>query len=221
MSQPVVQTVEGIALQGAPRRVLLHVGSGPKGSRQLNPMFRDPEKWREIRLDLDPSVRPDIVCSFVDMRSHVPDDSAHAIWSSHNIEHLFDHEVPLALAEFVRVLKPGGYALIRTPDLTSIVEAIVKNGLEFPAYMSPAGPITPLDMLYGHRPSIARGNVFMAHHTAFTDVRLANLLMQAGFAEARTRKDSGFDLWAVGFTEGADIPAVLAELEAHGLSFRE
>lgn len=221
MSQPGMPSVPFNTAPQEPRRVLLHVGCGSKGNRQLNPMYRDTSQWREIRLDLDPTVKPDIVCSFVDMRAHVPDASADAIWSSHNIEHLFDHEVPLALAEFVRVLKPGGYTLIRTPDLNAIVEAIVKNGLEFPAYMSPAGPITPLDMLYGHRPSIARGNTFMAHHTTFTDIRLANLLMQAGFAEARTRKDSGFDLWAVGFTEDADVPAILAELEAHGLSFRE
>ncbi|MCA0399825.1 MAG: methyltransferase domain-containing protein [Proteobacteria bacterium] len=202
-------------------RSILHVGCGPKGPRQLHSLFRDTTRWREIRLDVDPQVEPDIQCSTVDMRAHVPDASVDAVWSSHNMEHLFDHEVPLALAEFRRVLKPSGFVLIRCPDLTAILKAIEKTGLENPAYMSPAGPITPLDMLYGHRPSIARGNHYMAHHTAFTDMRLARLLMEAGFPEVRTRTDSGFDLWAVAFGPEADVGASLLEFMSHELSFLE
>jgi predicted SAM-dependent methyltransferase len=37
--------------------------------------------------------------------------SVDAVVSSHNMEHLYPHEVPLALAEFVRVLKPDWRAL--------------------------------------------------------------------------------------------------------------
>src|SRR5665213_540831 len=35
-------------------------------------------------------------------------------------------------------------------------------------YTSPAGPITPLDMLFGHSDSIASGHLYMAHKTGFT-----------------------------------------------------
>jgi predicted SAM-dependent methyltransferase len=44
----------------------------------------------------------------------VASESVDAIFSSHNIEHLYPHEVPVALAEFIRVLKPGLFA----PSLT-------------------------------------------------------------------------------------------------------
>jgi SAM-dependent methyltransferase len=205
----------------APRRAVLHVGCGPKGARQLHPLFRNSEAWKEIRLDIDPSVAPDILCSTVDMREHLADASVDALWSSHNIEHLFDHEVTLALSEFRRVLRTTGFVLIRCPDLAAIVEAIASNGLEMPAYMSPAGPITPLDMLYGHRPSIARGNTYMAHHTAFTDMRLARVLLEAGFTEVRTLREAGFDLWAVAFCPHADVQGCLHELMGHGLGFME
>ena len=203
------------------QRSVLHVGCGHKGTRQLHPIFQPGGNWHEIRLDLDPSVQPDILCSISDMRGHVADGSVDAVWSSHNIEHLQDHEVSLAFAEFRRVLKPDGCLLIRCPNLTAIVEAIVATGLEMPVYMSPAGPITPLDMLFGHRASIARGNAYMAHHTAFTDVRLARLLVEAEFDEVRTLNDAAFDLWAIGFCPAANRAEWLAMLARHGQSFEE
>ncbi|QCQ21343.1 hypothetical protein [Desulfoglaeba alkanexedens] len=49
------------------------------------------------------------------------------------------------------------------------------------AYQSPAGPIAPIDMIYGHRASIARGNHFMAHKCGFTMDSLVQSFKQAGF----------------------------------------
>jgi SAM-dependent methyltransferase len=99
-------------------RLVLHVGCGPLDHYTLNERFRGPD-WHELRLDVDPGVRPDIVASITDM-SPVPDASVDAVYSHHNIEHVFAHEVPLALAEFFRVLRPGGEVLIATPDLQAL-----------------------------------------------------------------------------------------------------
>lgn len=208
-----------VAAEAPSCRRLLHVGCGPKSPHRLHAVFRDQRIWDEVRLDLDPKVVPDIICSTVDMRRLVPSDSFDAVWSSHNLEHLFDHEVPLALAEFRRVLKPGGYLLLRCPDLPAILATIARTGLEEPAYISPAGPIAPLDMLFGHRPSIAQGNRFMAHHTGFSDVRLGRLLREAGFSEVLTRSAEHYDLWAVAFVTPGSSQPVLAELGASGLAF--
>jgi predicted SAM-dependent methyltransferase len=207
--------------QGLPVRgkQVLHVGCGPRGPHRLHPVFAAGGDWEEIRLDLDPAVQPDIVCSTVDMRGHVPSASVDAVWSSHNMEHLHDHEVPRALAEFHRVLRPDGFFLMRCPDLQSVMEAFLENGLESVAYTSPAGPITPLDMIYGHRPSIAAGNAFMAHKTGFTDMRLARMLLEAGFAGVNTKRAHGFDLWAVAFCAGTDMDACLAALAQNGINF--
>lgn len=38
--------------------------------------------------------------------------SMDALFSSHNIEHLYPYEVPVALAEFRRVLNDDGFAVI-------------------------------------------------------------------------------------------------------------
>jgi SAM-dependent methyltransferase len=124
--------------------------------------------WRELRLDIDPTVSPDIVGTMTDM-ADVPDESVDAVFSSHNIEHLYPHEVPLALAEFLRVMKPGGFAVITCPDLQSIAALVAEDKLTDAAYVSPSGPIAPIDILFGYRPQMAIGNLYMAHHCGFTE----------------------------------------------------
>src|SRR5581483_7471956 len=96
-------------------RIVLNVGCGYPRRQGLHPAFHGPE-WRELRLDIDPAVKPDIVCSITAM-DPVATGSVDAVWSSHNLEHLYRHEVPRALAEFLRVLRPGGLLLLTLPDL--------------------------------------------------------------------------------------------------------
>ena len=173
--------------------VFLHVGCGPK--RQENTPFAG-KPWRELRLDIDASVQPDVVGTMTDMGA-VTDGSVDAVFSSHNIEHLYPHEVSLALAEFRRVLKPGGIVLITCPDLQSVCSLVAEDKLTEAAYQSGMGPITPLDILYGHRASMQQGNLYMAHRCGFTAKVLAGTLQAAGFSSAVKARSQHFDLWAV------------------------
>lgn len=178
--------------------ILLHVGCGPKRKDKTTKGFNT-DTWQEIRLDIDPSVNPDVTGTMTDM-SEVESNSVDAIFSSHNIEHLYAHEVPLALAEFHRVLKEDGFAVITCPDLQSICRLVAEGKLLEPAYTAPAGPITPLDILFGHRPQIARGNLFMAHRCGFTQKVLAGTLQASGFKMVATMargRAPFFDLFAV------------------------
>jgi SAM-dependent methyltransferase len=193
-----------------PGKKFLHVGCGESRIPDVGPGFRSGE-WSEIRLDIDPAASPDIVSSMLDMPL-VPSASVDAVYSSHNIEHLYPHEVPLALAEFFRVLKPDGLLVLACPDLQSLSRLIVEDRLDQPAYMSPAGPIAPLDVLYGHRPQLAEGNLFMAHHTGFTLRTLVDATRAAGFRSvAGKRRDAYFDLWVVASKQ------LLSEPEMQGL----
>jgi SAM-dependent methyltransferase len=157
---------------------LLHVGCGPQNIKSL-PNF-DLNVWEEIRLDIDPSVNPDVIGTLTDMSS-VTDSSVDAVYSSHNIEHVYPHEVNSVFSEFLRVLKPSGFVIISCPDLASVAQGIISTGLETPLYVSPAGPITPLDILYGHIDSMTRGNLYMAHKTGFTWESLKTKLHGVGF----------------------------------------
>jgi SAM-dependent methyltransferase len=178
-------------------KTVLNVGCGYPLRQRLHRHFHGPE-WREIRLDLDPAVQPDIVCSITEM-SPVAADSVDAIWSSHNLEHLQRHEVPLALAEFIRVLKPHGLLLLTLPDLRQVAQLVAEDRLEDQAYTSLSGPITPLDMIFGHTASLTRGNPFMAHRTGFTARTLHKVLIEAGFVEITLRQGRSFDLWATAY----------------------
>jgi predicted SAM-dependent methyltransferase len=178
----------------AASKIVLNVGCGYPLRQKLHRHFHGSE-WHEIRLDLDPAVHPDIVCSITDM-TPVATNSVDAIWSSHNLEHLQRHEVPVALAEFLRVLRPLGFLLLTLPDLRQVAQLVVEDRLEDEAYISQSGPITPLDMIFGHTASLARGNRFMAHRTGFTARTLHKLLLEAGFADVSLRQGGSFDLWA-------------------------
>jgi len=177
-------------------KTVLHVGCGVADREKLHITFRKPE-WRELRLDIDPAVQPDVVASITDMAS-IETGSMDGLYSSHNLEHLYPHDVSTALAEFVRVLRPDGFALLALPDLQRVAELVVADKLEEAAYVSAAGPIAPLDILYGFRPSLAAGNLFMAHRTGFTATTLARAIIAAGFAHVRVKRN-GFDLWALAF----------------------
>jgi len=166
-------------------RTVLHVGCGPAQYDTLHATFREPG-WKEVRLDIDARVAPDIVASITDLAA-VATASVDAIWSAHNLEHLHPHDVPTALQEFRRVLKPGGFALIAVPDLQRAAEHIAQDRAEEPLYESLAGPITPLDLVYGHA-GMSRGNGFMSHRTGFTARTLIGCLARAGFARVQLER---------------------------------
>ena len=189
----VVTGAKPLARASGVRRVL-NAGSGPASSSRLHSIFAG---WTEVRLDLDPKTKPDLVGSIRDMRAIVPDRSFEAIWASHNLEHLYSHEVHASLLEFRRILTDDGFAFVTSPDLEAVARFLLAKGLTATAYESAAGPITPLDMLFGHIRSVAEGNNFMSHKTGFTVASLGRAANDAGFAEARIAAGQAFDLWGL------------------------
>ena len=188
--------------------VFLHVGCGPK-FKDRTPFAS--QNWREIRLDIDPGVKPDVIGTMTDMKA-VEDASVDAVFSSHNIEHLYPHEVPIALAEFHRVLRDDGFVLLTCPDLQSVCARVANDQLTDAAYQSGMGPITPLDILYGHRVSMKAGNLYMAHRCGFTKKVLASTLSVAGFDVGVKARPANYDLWAVGLKPLADNSDRLKQL---------
>lgn len=192
----------------------LNIGSGPRGSGLRPPGF-DPALWRELCLDADPRVVPDIVAPAHDLQS-VASASVDAVFSSHCIEHLYlDQAVP-ALQEWRRVLRPDGFLLLVCPDLQAAAEMIAQDRLFDVAY---AG-IRPYDIVFSHQGLVqqgrAEGHSFMEHKSGYTLSVLLQLVGQAGFAaHAGLRMRSRFELWVLATPEHRDEAQMRALAARH------
>jgi SAM-dependent methyltransferase len=187
---------------GKQRPTFLNAGCGAQEDARLPALFA---AWKQIRVDVDPRMKPDIVASIADL-SEIGDESVDAIWSAHCLEHLFAHEVPISLSEFRRVLRDDGFLCIIVPDLQAIAEWIATDRLDKTIYESGAGPVTASDMIWGFGPAIARGIGAMAHHCGFTPTPLIRCISEAGFPELLVRRKQNLELAAVALRRPSEIP---------------
>ena len=158
---------------------LLNVGGGSK-SIQLPPEYAG---FEHVLLDIDPAGKPDIVLDGREL-TQLEASRFDAIYCSPNLEHYFRHDVPRVLGGFFHVLKPGGFAQIRVPDLLELMRKVLQGNidLEDTLYVSPAGPVAPIDVIYGLGRQIETSGVdFFAHKTGFSAQSLTRAVEKAGF----------------------------------------
>ena len=72
-----------------------------------------------IGVDIDPSVKPDVLHDFNRFPYPFPEGHADRIYAKHIIEHLDDPR--RFVEEIYRILKPGGIAWIETPHFSNYV----------------------------------------------------------------------------------------------------
>jgi hypothetical protein len=176
---------------------LLNIGSG--GKSVDDPEF---EGFHEITADISAETNPDLILNMANM-SNVPTESMDAIYLSHSLEHIDLHEIEIAIKSFYRILKDGGAAKIIVPNMKIPAQMIAQGKPDEVLYQSPAGPITALDMFYGHQLSIKHGKDGMRHKTAFTKEFLERVLESSGVMDFDV-KEEGFDLIAK-FTKNKSV----------------
>jgi SAM-dependent methyltransferase len=198
---------------GGPPKLLANLGSGPRGQRRLPGLFAG---WRELRVDADARVAPDLVADIVDL-SAIETGSVDAAFASHCLEHLYLHEAGQAIREVHRILRDDGFFCMIVPDLQAIAQYIAEDRLHEIIYRSPAGPVTAHDMLYGFGAFLASGNPMMGHKCGFAPTLLLHTLRTAPFAEIVLRRRPTHEIAAVACkrpTGGeAQREALLAALE--------
>ena len=122
-----------------------------------------------VNIDFRKTPATDVVCGI--KKLPYPDGSADAIELYHVIEHLPRHDLPVALGEWNRVLRPGGKLIIECPDFDVAVKEYV------------TGNEKRLDNLFG----LQRfpGDV---HFFGYNFRRLKTLLEDAGFVAIEQRE---------------------------------
>jgi SAM-dependent methyltransferase len=195
-------------------RVLVNVGCGPRHASTLPRYF---DHWQQLRVDVDASVQPDIIADLTDL-SPIPDGSADAVWAAHCVEHLYAHQVKIALAEFRRVLRPDGFVCVIVPDLQTIAQYVAADRLHETLYESPAGPVSPHDIVFGFGVAIAGGRTSMAHRCGFTPGMLQRCFNELPYGEVLLRRRSTeYELAAVARAiparDDAERAALMSALE--------
>lgn len=160
---------------------VLNVGGGSKQT----PIPAKYDGWEHVLLDIWEGPDVDIVADArgLDCLSGKYD----AVYCAHNLEHYAAHEVAQVLEGMKFVLKPGGEVHIIVPNLGQLIWDMAKHRIELEdvLYESDAGPITPLDVIFGYGKEVETGNPFYAHKTGFTATRLHRVLKDAGFEDVK------------------------------------
>lgn len=162
---------------------LLNIGSGPPGA-PVPPWF---EGWDIVRLDLEPSNRPDLWMNALDLETL---DAAQfdAAYASHMLEHIHLFDLKRFLAGVRHILINDGVFVVRVPDVLLACRVAARAGrLDVFCYDSPAGPVTAWDMLYGHRGFQMQFGAPMAHHGGYGATSLSDTLRTNGFETVYTQ----------------------------------
>lgn len=137
----------------------LHLGCGPR----YIPGF--------VHVDAQPAPHVDIVAPV----EHLPLDSASAslIYASHILEHFDRHTYKAVLAEWFRVLKPGGIFRLAVPDFAACAAIYYESGLA--------------DGLSGLIGLIVGGqrDSYDYHKMVFDEDFLRRVLLEIGYREVR------------------------------------
>jgi len=134
----------------------LHLGCG----KRFLPGF--------YHIDIEPFPHVDLVTS-IDKLSSIESGTAEIIYSSHAFEYFSRGESHEVLAEWLRVLRPGGQLMLVVPNFRMLVEIY----LETSDLSSILGP------LFGEWANESAGRIF--HKMTWDNALLCSYLVEAGF----------------------------------------
>lgn len=142
-----------------------------------------------VNCDMLPGPAVDVVCSAVDLP--FDDGVADEILSEHMIEHLTYYEFNRAMAEWYRVLKPGGLLTVECPDLLGVCRLFVESN-EYARYQTSLGYWPVICQLFGHQRGKSEAEILsQVHKSGYTEEHLRNVLAGIGYGSFETAAPVG------------------------------
>ena len=134
--------------------------------------------WKILNIQPGPGV--DFVGDCTNL-GQFADDSVDEVYASHVFEHLgYQQELPKALKEVQRVLRPGGKFRIGVPDVELLAKMLVLPGLDI------NGRFHVMRMMFG-----GQIDAYDFHKVGLTWEFLTQFLGQAGFTDATRVQEFG------------------------------
>jgi predicted SAM-dependent methyltransferase len=131
-------------------------------------------------LNVQPGPHVDYIGECTDLSRFV-DGSIDEVYASHVYEHLgYQQELPLALSEIHRILKPGGLLRIAVPDLDILCQLFVHPSLSL------QDRFHVMRMIFG-----GQMDLFDFHKVGLNWLILCDFLDKAGFTSARRIESFG------------------------------
>lgn len=190
-------------LAGGEKRKVLCIGNHSAHPQRLHGFFRN-DAWQAVRMDVDAALQPDITGTLTDLKP-LPTGAFHAVWCQHVLERFYPHEIGEALREIYRLLAEEGFLLLSVPDAQLAAAFIANNKSEETIYASPAGNITPMDLIYGFHKFIAQGATFSSHKYGFTAETIGLTLRSMGFTNIRIQRQNA-EIVAIAYKYGYAHP---------------
>jgi hypothetical protein len=158
----------------------LNVGGGSK-EIPVPDYYRD---WQHDLADADPESGADQPVEPREL-TKLPAGIYDATYCAHVLERYYPHDGRRVIAGIKHVLKPDGFAEIRTVNLAAVMKEAAAKNLELsdPLMQTDAGAVTVRDLIYGYQDDLEEiGDDNFVHRTGFSPQTLASLLSDAGFA---------------------------------------
>jgi len=142
--------------------------------------------WKRELLASEPTPEASVVQDLFKL-DKLDGKSYDAIFFAHRLKNQpLDHAGRI-LQGFRHLVRPGGFVHIVVPDVVTLMKHMLDNNkdLEDEAYMSPAGPISYHDVLYGRSFSTPGPSVVVPdpHLCGFSVKVLKRVLFDSGFIE--------------------------------------
>ncbi len=151
------------------------------GNNKITPVPNHYLGWRHDLLDIDPQVKPDILCDGRELNK-LRAESYDSVYCSHNLEHYYTHDTYKVVKGFFHILKQEGFINIVVPDVfQAIYYALINNiDIDDDIAESADGAVKVKYLIYG---KIFSENTkhFDLHKTGFTNKSLKKLVLECGF----------------------------------------